>query len=209
MIQHRSLILTAMLLIAPLDAAGPSLEAAEQRISRYNVIWHTPSKDATGVMPIGNGDIAAGVYAIEGGDLYLLLAKNDALTYMGDIYKTGRVRVSLDPNPFGQGKPFRQTLDLPTGSIRIEADGVTLRIWADANRPLYHVEINSPQEIAVTAQPEFWERFDGCSFNVADPTANRPARRRTPSRPRMCGWNGTAKSSGTSPSATAASIPMT
>ena len=27
----------------------------------------------------------------------------------------------------------------------IEADGVTLRIWADANRPAYHVEIESPQ----------------------------------------------------------------
>ena len=56
------------------------------------------------MMPIGNGDIAAGVYAIEGGDLYLLLAKNDAYTYEGDIYKTGRVRIALEPNPFQAGK---------------------------------------------------------------------------------------------------------
>ena len=42
-----------------------------------------------GQMPLGNGDIAAGVCAIEDGDLYLLLAKNDALTYNGDIFKTG------------------------------------------------------------------------------------------------------------------------
>lgn len=69
----------------------------EKRISRYNVIWNTPSKDAAGVMPLGNGDIAAGVYAIENGDLYLLLAKNDAYTYMGDIFKTGRVKISLNP----------------------------------------------------------------------------------------------------------------
>ena len=30
------------------------------RMGRYNVIWNSPSKDASGVMPIGNGDIAAG-----------------------------------------------------------------------------------------------------------------------------------------------------
>ncbi|MBM3891951.1 MAG: hypothetical protein FJ388_22790, partial [Verrucomicrobia bacterium] len=74
---------------------GTTLPAAD--MSRYNVVWDSPSKDATGVMPIGNGDIAAGVYAIENGDLYLLLAKNDAYTYAGDIFKTGRVRVSLTP----------------------------------------------------------------------------------------------------------------
>nr|MCU0979976.1 DUF5703 domain-containing protein [Pirellulaceae bacterium] len=159
--------------LAPPAAAEPSPMAAAQRISRYNVSWNAPSRDASGVMPLGNGDLAAGVYAIQDGDLYLLLAKNDAFTYLGDIYKTGRVRIALDPNPFGQGKPFRQMLDLPTGSIRIAADGVTLRIWADANRPLYHVEIHSPHPIAVTAHPEFWERFDGCSFNVAS-SAGRP-----------------------------------
>ena len=162
-----TITLTALLL-APLVA----LHAAD--ISRYNLVWNSPSKDPSGVMPVGNGDIAAGVYAIENGDLFLLLAKNDAYTYLGDIFKTGRVRFTLDPNPFKSGKPFRQTLDLPTGSIRIEADGVTLRIWADANRPVYHVEINSPREIAVTAQPEFWKRFDSCDANLAEKSDTEP-----------------------------------
>jgi alpha-L-fucosidase 2 len=136
------------------------------RMSRYNLVWNSPSKDATGVMPIGNGDIAAGVYAIENGDLYLLLSKNDAYTYMGDIFKTGRVRVSLKPNPFRAGKPFTQTLDLATGSIRIKADGITLRIWADANRPVFHVEIHSPKKVVVTVQPDLWKRIDHTVFNV-------------------------------------------
>jgi hypothetical protein len=128
------------------------------RMGRYNVVWTNASKNAAGAMPIGNGDIAASVYAIENGDLYLLLSKNDAFNYCGDIYKTGRVRISLTPNPFTAGKPFRQTLDLPTGSMTVEADGVNFRIWADANRPLYHVEIDSPRELDVSAQPEFWKR---------------------------------------------------
>ena len=46
---------------------------AGEPVARYNVVWESPSKDASGQMPLGNGDIAAGVYAIEDGDLYLLL----------------------------------------------------------------------------------------------------------------------------------------
>ena len=146
----------------------PASTEAAQRIARYNVVWTTPSKDATGAMPIGNGSIAAGVYAIENGDLYLLLAKEDAMSYSGNLYKTGRLHVSLNPNPFAAGKPFRQTLDLPTGSIRIEADGVKLRIWADVNRPIYHVEIDSPQETTLSAQ---WESFPGITqWRGLDPT---------------------------------------
>ena len=138
---------------------------AGESMDRYNVVWESPSRDASGQMPLGNGDIAAGVYAIQDGDLYLLLAKNDAYNYNGDIFKTGRVRISLAPNPFAKGRPFRQTLDLATGSIRIEADGVKLRIWADANRPVYHVQVDSLHDISVTAQAEFWERFDSCQHN--------------------------------------------
>jgi hypothetical protein len=160
-------------LVASLASGWLSLPAGaapgvDERMARYNVVWDSPSKDATGVMPIGNGDLAAGVYAVEDGDLYLLLAKNDAYNYMGDLFKTGRVRVSITPNPFQKGKPFRQTLDLPSGSIRIDADGVKLRIWADANHPVFHVEIDSPRELAVTAQPDLWKRIDHMPFNVTD-----------------------------------------
>jgi len=135
-------------------------------MERYNVVWSSPSVDRSGQMPLGNGDIAAGVYAIEDGDLYMLLAKNDALTYNGDIFKTGRVKVSLSPNPFAKGKPFKQTLDLATGSILIEADGTTIRVWADAGKPVYHVQIDSPRDISVSATSDLWKRIDGCQWNT-------------------------------------------
>ena len=157
------LMLTAALCVGigeVMFAATPPAEQAAERMGRYNVVWDTPSKDASGVMPLGNGDLGAGVYAIENGDLYLLLSKSDAFNSTGRLYKTGRVKVSLSPNPFVAGKPFRQTLDLPTASVRIEADGVKFRIWADANRPVYHLEIDSPRELTVTAQPDLWERMD-------------------------------------------------
>jgi hypothetical protein len=165
-------------------AAGLCLTAAgiAETLAPYNVVWESPSKDHTGQMPLGNGDIAAGVYAIEDDALYLLLSKSDAFTYNGDLFKTGRVRISLNPTPFVAGKPFRQTLDLDTGSILIEADDVRCRIWADAHRAVYHVQIQSSSRIAVTAAPEFWERLDGCSWNktsapIADPTQDVRAER--------------------------------
>ncbi len=119
-------------------------------------------------MPLGNGDLGAGVYAIKDGDLFLLLSKSDALNYNGDLFKTGRVRVSLQPNPFVNGRPFRQTLDLSTGSILIAAGDTSLRIWADANHPVYHVQIQSAQDLQVTVSSDPWPRFDTCAYNVND-----------------------------------------
>ncbi len=139
-----------------------------KRMDRYNVVWDSPSKEASGGMPLGNGDIAANVYTIENGNLYLLLAKNDAFTYSGDIFKTGRVRISLSPNPFIAGKPYKQTLDLKTGTVAIVADKVEIKIWADANRNVYHIQIDSPNDVKVEAAPDLWKRFDACLFNNFD-----------------------------------------
>lgn len=86
---------------------------------------------------------------------------------MSDLYKTGRVRVSLTPNPFKAGTSFRQTLELSTGAVRIAADGIMFRIWADALRPVYHVEIDALHAVAVAAQPEFWKRIPHCAHNDA------------------------------------------
>ncbi len=166
-------ILTILSFVFPLllmDCALGGEPSDPSYVNTYKVVWESPSKDASGQMPLGNGDIAAGVYAIEEGDLYLLLSKNDAFTQHGDIFKTGRVRIALSPNPFESGKAFRQVLDLETGSVAIEADGVRFRIWADANRPVYHVEVETNREISVRAEPEFWERFESCAFNNFDVT---------------------------------------
>jgi len=127
-------------------------------------------------MPLGNGDIAAGVYAIEDDALYLLLSKNDAFTYNGDIFKTGRVRITLSPNPFESGKLFKQTMDLQTGSVRIEGEGVEIMVWADAMRNVYHIVVNSEEEMDVSAKPEFWRRNDGSPWNISREPIDPPTR---------------------------------
>jgi len=44
----------------------------------YNIIWHTPSRDSSGSMPLGNGDIALNVWVEAGGDLLFYISKSDA-----------------------------------------------------------------------------------------------------------------------------------
>ncbi len=156
---------TLTALLAAIMGVSVSAQDAGSLVTPYNVVWESPSQDASGQMPLGNGDIAAGVYAIENDALYLLLAKNDAFNYNGDIFKTGRIKIELSPNPFAHGKPFKQVLDLKTGSIRIAADGVAMRFWADANRPIYHVQIDSLGDVTVRANSDLWERIDGCAWN--------------------------------------------
>jgi hypothetical protein len=138
---------------------------AQPDLGIYNVIWESPSADATGQMPLGNGDIAAGVYAIENDALYILLSKNDAFTYKGNIFKIGRIRIALDPNPLSGDKPFKQILDLKTGSVLTVADGIEIRVWADANNPVYHVQINPQKVIKVSADADLWKRIDNASYN--------------------------------------------
>jgi len=157
----RRITLIALFIIITIN-----LFAQAEYPGKYNVIWNSPSTDASGQMPLGNGDIAAGVYGIEDDALYLLLSKNDAFTYNGDIFKTGRVRVSLSPNPFSAGKAFKQCLDLLTGSISIECDGLKIRVWADARRPVYHIQIEADHKVDVRAEPEFWKRDDGSPWNI-------------------------------------------
>jgi hypothetical protein len=119
---------TAAVLLAPLAALwaaertdrNVAVAAGAERMHRYNVVWTGPSKDATGVMPIGNGDVAAGVYAIENGDLYLLdtfpglslrLIAGDCQQCIENVLKPGvwqHVAVVLDrgiPRVYLDGQP--------------------------------------------------------------------------------------------------------
>lgn len=67
-------------------------------------------------MPLGNGDIGLNVWGEEDGDLLFYLSKTDAWDENARLLKLGRIRVSLRPNPFRAGLPFRQTLNTDAGS---------------------------------------------------------------------------------------------
>lgn len=129
-----------------------------------NVVWDSPSKDSSGSMPIGNGDLGANVWVEENGDLLLLLGKTDAWSDVGRLLKLGLVRVRLNPSLVKGGTPFRQELQLRQGQIEIRggADGsqTVLRVWVDANRPVIHVEGESQQPFQTEVGLILWRTKD-------------------------------------------------
>jgi alpha-L-fucosidase 2 len=126
----------------------------------YNVMWNAPSKDSSGSMPLGNGDIGLNVWVEEGGDLLVYIGKTDAWSENARLLKLGRVRVRFTPNPFVKGMPFVQALRLEHGDIAIRAGAgsraISVRIWVDANAPVLRMEAASPAEFGMRVALETW-----------------------------------------------------
>lgn len=124
------------------------------RLDGYNVRWDTPSHDATGSMPIGNGILGANVWVDEQGVIHLLLARTDTWSEISRLLKLGEVRISLSPNPFTSG--FGQELRLQDGAISLSGQGVWLKIGLDPNRPVLVVSGQSDQPMTVSASLGSW-----------------------------------------------------
>jgi alpha-L-fucosidase 2 len=126
----------------------------------YDVVWNSPSLDSSGSMPTGNGDIGLNVWVERGGDLLFYIGKTDAWDENARLAKLGKVRVRFDPNPFAEGRPFRQVLRLRQGEIEIRAgrpgSTVTIRVWVDANQPVVRVEADGEQPLTMRASLEVW-----------------------------------------------------
>ena len=176
--------LTPLLPVATaLVVLGLCLLATHAHADPYRVTWDSPSTDSSGSMPLGNGDIGLNVWVEGEDDLAFLIGKTDAWSGNARLLKVGRVRVSLDPNPFTQGQPFKQTLDVRTGAIEIEAGAdegkVNLRIWVDANYPTIRLEAEAAQPCDLRVRLDPWrtaprelelkERFS--AYGLADSPA--------------------------------------
>jgi len=139
-------------------------------IDDYNVFWDTPSENAFGSMPLGNGDIALNAWVEPGGDLVFYIAKSDAwsgdLTSPGygayGLIKVGRIRVSFSPNPFAGAPGFRQELRLRDGAFEVSAgaDGrkSRLKLWVDANRPVILLEASCAEPVRMKVALESWRK---------------------------------------------------
>jgi len=148
-----TLAIIAASLTAMLSAAGPDTELA-----RYNIVWESPSKDAAGSMPIGNGEVGLNVWVEPSGDLLFYIARTDAWSESNRLMKLGRVRVNLSPNPFVAGQPFRQELKLRDGMIMITAGDTTLRLFVDAEAPVVFIDGQSKTPRTLTATYETWRK---------------------------------------------------
>jgi hypothetical protein len=123
-----------------------------------DVVWDSPSENSTGSMPLGNGETGLNVWAQSDGSVVFYVSRTDSWSEVARLLKLGRVRVKLSPNPFGEGRSFKQTLRLRSGDVKIisEHPHVAWRIWVDANHPVVHVDINSAEPTTAEATLEDW-----------------------------------------------------
>jgi len=154
---NKLLALTGIALAAlPGAVVAPAAANAPAELDRYNVVWQSPSHDAMGSMPIGNGQVGLNVWVEENGDLRFYISRSDSLSEVAQLCKVGGVRVALTPNPFVAGRPFRQDLKLREGRIEITAGDVKLRVFVDVDHPVVYVTGESAQPVAVKATAECW-----------------------------------------------------
>jgi hypothetical protein len=144
------------------QATPPHASSALDRLDRYNVVWQTPSRDASGSMPIGNGEVGLNAWVEEDGDLLFYISRTDAWSEISRLLKLGRIRVRLSPNPFAKGTPFLQELKLRDGRIDIIAgepgSRLTLSLFVDTRYPVIHVVGQSDQPITARVSLEWWRK---------------------------------------------------
>ena len=124
--------------------------------TRDNVVWDSPSNDAKGSMPLGNGDVGVNVWVEPSGDLVFYVSKTDAWDENGRLCKIGRIRVEFEP-ALVVANGFRQELKLAEGRIDIATGGgVRIGLWVDAHRPVVRLEAESRTPVDCRAHVELW-----------------------------------------------------
>lgn len=149
-----------MIKLVALLAASAAILLGQHPVDAYNVVWNSPSKDSSGSMPVGNGDVGVNVWVEENGDIVFYLAKSDAWSENGQLMKVGRVRVRLTPNPFPAAQPFRQTLHLRTSEVVIEGGNpgsqAKISLWVEAFNPVVRVDAETQRPTEVQVIYERW-----------------------------------------------------
>jgi hypothetical protein len=171
---HGSLAFALGIILALFSACGRKGYDPLGSLEKYNVVWDSPSKDAWGTMPAGNGDISLNVWVEESGDLLFYIGKTDSWDDNSRLLKLGRVRVRFNPNPYLKSRAFLQTLRLQDAGIEVRfgegEERVEIRVWADANHPVIHVAAEGNHPVEATASIELWrnEPFELPTIEVSD-----------------------------------------
>lgn len=144
-------------LAASLLASVLSLHAGN--ISKYNVVWDSPSKDSFESMPLSGIRGAGANVWMQDGSVWIYLAHNGAYDDAESLVKLGALCVTPVGVDFKTPKSFRQELDLPTGSIRIAAeaqDGTHLSFNLQFLGETLVIESQQDKEIALKVEFASW-----------------------------------------------------
>jgi hypothetical protein len=102
-------------------------------------------------MPVGGHDTGLNAW-VENGDILFLIDRSGSFDENNQMLKLGRVRVSLDPNPFVEGVKFSQELVFLEGYLEIKAGvpgGLETKVtlWVDVFNPVVHIEVEANQPV--------------------------------------------------------------
>ncbi|HEV7381779.1 MAG TPA: DUF5703 domain-containing protein [Dyadobacter sp.] len=134
------------------------LSAQPSELSTYDVIWNSQSKNSSGSMPCGGGDIGLNVW-VEDGDVLFYLSRSGTFDENNQMLKLGRVRLSVSSDPF-RSVSFTQRLQLSTGHVIIKGDGTTLDLWVDVFNPVVHIDLQSKKNTKINVAYESWRYED-------------------------------------------------
>lgn len=96
------------------------------------------------------------------GTVLFYIAKSGTFDENNSLLKLGRVRLTLEPNPFAlDAGSFEQRLVLEDGYIRLTgSNGAVVSIWVDVHNPVIHVDLESTGKINMQASLESWRYED-------------------------------------------------
>ena len=146
-------------------------EVRPERYDAYDVVWRSRSGDASGSMPVGNGDTGCNVWVTEAGRIECRIGKTDAFSELNSLLKVGGLSVAMTPNLLAGGE-FEQRLNIRDGVVEISgsnSDGaVSLRFWVDAHAPVIRLEGEASVPVKVEVRNTTW-RTSGAATYAASP----------------------------------------
>ncbi|MCX7712383.1 MAG: DUF5703 domain-containing protein [Chthoniobacterales bacterium] len=125
------------------------------------LVWGTPSRDSSGSMPLGNGDIGINLWVEPNGDVVFYIGKTDTWGEFGQLYKVGRIRLALRAGcgRIFPGENFRWELRLLEGLMVVRSEFGVLKVWVDANWPCIHLLAEGPSTLTGEISIEIWRKF--------------------------------------------------
>ncbi len=148
------------LLVTVLSSFSGLAAGVQKEVSAQDVVWNTPSVDAAGSMPIGNGEVVLNAWVeAASGDIVVLIARTDSFSEISRILKVGRVRVKLSPNPF-MGNSFEQRLDLYNGRILFRGKDASLSLFVDSDAHVVHLKGDSKAAFSISVSADNWRSAD-------------------------------------------------
>ena len=120
-------------------------------------VWTSQSRDSSESMPLGGGDLGLNVW-VEGDELLFYVCRSGSYDEHNTLLKAGRVRLKIEGGE--AAAPFRQTLRLADGSMRVELLGATVTLRVDAFEPVVRVAVESPRAVTCEVSYENWRHRD-------------------------------------------------